>query len=186
MHTNKFKTKFDKERTEALAVISKHPGITQIELSKLLAEAFGHKPIQMTNVISEMARVHQIVRVRAASDQHRFTYKLYLTVPPGVSPEDFEPRRVTHHRGSQKNTQQELPISHAPTMSEGRAIIKDVRVRNAMLDEPPMPKLSFKGKVYNVPTRTQFTMVDGEVYSIHPAHLYELYTRLAAIFNPGL
>jgi len=85
--------KFAQQEKDALDVISKNPGITTLSLSVLLADASGTTPQQMTGLLSAMAKKHSFVRVKAA-ENGKFTYKCYMTVPPGVDPKLFEPRHI--------------------------------------------------------------------------------------------
>jgi hypothetical protein len=89
--------KFAQQEKDALDVISKNPGITTLSLSVLLADASGTTPQQMTGMLSAMAKKHSFVRVKAA-ENGKFTYKCYMTVPPGVDPKLFEPRHVNKQK----------------------------------------------------------------------------------------
>lgn len=183
---------FVKEEKAILDTIKLIPGIDGSTLYDDIAKKFNRTVSQMRGVTCRLLDAGHIYHAAVTEGGHM----IYKYFPDATTRNRAYPDPKFHHKKvkREKSAQQELPVTQpqpAPTMSEGAAIIKDVRVRNAMLDAQekdtqPRPRVERNPLVLPVVQPMQFTMGDRTVYAIQPRHLYELFTRLAAIFNPGL
>jgi len=126
--------KYQKERKRALDTISNVPGVTTAELATTLALQSGNTVQQMTSMLSDMATRHEFVRVRA-KEHERFTYKCYMTVPPGVDPELFKPRKAAHRKSKGNGVVQEMAAKVAEGIQESLPFVRERVIARASTTE---------------------------------------------------
>jgi hypothetical protein len=131
---------------EIRKAVGKTPGVTQAELSELIAAEFGYSRVAMSSRISYMLNKCMLFASRGAYNR-RATYRLWLHPVPGTPEELTRIKHPTRHKGERgenkkaAQVQEEMELEQAAQVPPAYEPVyaRSIPTGVAITPEPPPP-----------------------------------------------